>query len=79
LEEYKKDNETLRAKVKELTLSIGTLEGSLGVKEVQLKKKEEKAKLLEEEVHLERNKYFSLELDLKKLKMEYDILEKSKN
>ena len=60
-------------------MTLGSAEGSISVKEAQLRKKDEKIRLLEEEVALEKNKQVSAELDLKKLAMEYELLQKSKN
>jgi hypothetical protein len=46
----------------------------VNIKELQLRKKDEKVRLCEEEIQLERTRYKSLELDVKKLRMEYELL-----
>lgn len=79
LDDSRRENDSLRARLKELTVTLGSAEGSISVKEAQLRKKDEKIRLLEEEVALEKNKQVSAELDLKKLAMEYELLQKSKN
>lgn len=52
MEDLKRENESLKAKVKEMMVSLGNLEGAVNVKEMQLRKKDERIKILEEEKHL---------------------------
>ena len=79
LEDSRRENDNLRTRIKELTVTLGSAEGSLSGKEAQLRKKDDKIRLLEEEITIEKSKLVSLELDLKKLRMEYELMERSKN
>ena len=79
LEDSRRENDHLRARIKELTVTLGSAEGNLSVKEAQLRKKDQKIRLLGEQIALERDKQVSAQLDLKKLHMQYELLEKSKN
>ena len=64
-------------KSKEATASLGSLEGEVAIGHLQIKKKEERVRALEEEIFLDKNKFCNLELDLKKQRLEYEMMERN--
>jgi predicted nucleic acid-binding Zn-ribbon protein len=69
--------ESHKVKVKQVTTSLGSLEGELAILHLQLKKKEDRIRALEEEIYLEKNRFCNLELDLKKNRLEAELVERN--
>ncbi len=44
---------------------------------IQIKKKDERIRAFEEEIYLEKNKFCNLELDLKRSRLEAEMMERS--
>lgn len=55
------------------------LEAELLSRNQELRKCRDESRILEDSIRLERDKYLNLEIELKRLKMESDIMEKDKN
>jgi hypothetical protein len=53
------------------------LEGEVAVSHIQIKKKDERIRAFEEEIYLEKNKFCNLELDLKRSRLEAEMMERS--
>jgi hypothetical protein len=49
----------------------------VAVSHIQIKKKDERIRAFEEEIYLEKNKFCNLELDLKRSRLEAEMMERS--
>lgn len=55
------------------------LEAELVTRNQELRKCRDEKRVLEDSIRLEKDKYLNLEIEIKRLKMESEILEKDKN
>lgn len=75
----KRDIERLKQINMQLQNKNDALEAELTAKSQELRKCRDEKRVLEDSVRLEKDKYFNLEIEIKRLKMETEILEKDKN
>lgn len=79
IESLKREIERLKIINKQLQEKNDLLDAEIMAKNQEIKKYRDERRSLEDELRLEKDKYLSLEIDIKRIRMESELLEKEKN
>jgi len=79
IESLKREIERLKIINKQLQEKNDLLDAEIMAKNQEIKKYRDERRSLEDELRLEKDKYLSLEIDVKRIRMESELLEKEKN
>ena len=79
IESLKRDIERLKQINQQLQSRNDALEAEINARNQELRKCRDEKRGLEDAVRLEKDRYMNLEIEIKRLKMETEMLEKDKN